>query len=264
MQIDSIAALIDPVKQAGAMALEEQRRVAMVERSYKQDGSVLTEVDQKVEDYLVSHMLARYPQANIVAEETSRPYDPGRAYTFAVDPIDGTDVFSLGMPGWCLSVGLLDEKLQPVAGILYGPAWNLLAFADVGQPARCDGLEIVPDRPVDLDSSASSLMVASRIHRELDLGGYPGKMRSIGSAALHIAFPLLYQTVDGALLDAGIHIWDLAGAHAILRSHGLRVEQLAGGPIDYGRLLDGRSVGQTVVAGTSEVLEGLRRLLIPR
>lgn len=264
MQIDSISALIQPVKTAGVMALEEQRRVAIVERSYKQDGSILTQVDQKVEDYLVGQLTGLYPEANIIGEEASRSFDPDKRYTFAVDPIDGTDVYSLGMPGWCVSVGLLDERLVPVAGILYAPAWDLLLFADVGQKVRAEGAEIVAPHPVDLTSAASSLMVSSRIHRWLDLKDYVGKARSVGSAALHLAFQLVYPTVDGAIQHPGACIWDLAGSHALLRSCGLTAEYLNGKPVDYAELLDGSSLRDIVLAGPAETVQGLRGLVTRR
>ena len=264
MPIDSIAALIEPVKQAGAIAFAEQRRVAIVERKYKQDGSILTQVDQKVEDYLVSQLVERYPGANIIGEEASRSYDPDRHDTFAVDPIDGTDVYSLGMPGWCVSVGLLDEHLMPVAGILYAPAWNLLLVADVGQKVRAEGAEIVAPHPVDLTSAASSLMVSSRIHRWLDLKDYAGKARSVGSAALHLAFQLIYPTVDGAIQHPGACLWDLAGSHALLRSCGLTAEYLNGKAVDYAELLDGSSLRDVVLAGTGETVLGLRGIVIRR
>jgi myo-inositol-1(or 4)-monophosphatase len=264
MQIDSLTPLIEPVKQAGEIALEEQRRVAIVKRSYKQDGSILTQVDQKVEEYLVGQISKLYPAANIIGEEASRSFDPAKRYTFAVDPIDGTDVYSLGMPGWCVSVGLLDEHLSPVAGIIYAPRWDLLLFADLGAKVWAEGAEIVAPHPVDLASAASSLMASSRIHRWLDLAAYPGKVRSVGSAALHLAFQLVYPTVDGAIQHPGACIWDLAGSHALLRSCGLTAEYLNGKPVDYAELLDGSSLRDVVLAGSAATVQGLRDVVVRR
>jgi fructose-1,6-bisphosphatase/inositol monophosphatase family enzyme len=264
MQVNSISALVKPVQVAGAMALDEQRKVAIVERSYKQDGSVLTRVDKMIEDYLVARISELYPEANVVAEETSRPFDPAKANTFAIDPIDGTDVYSLGMPGWCVSIGLLDGDLQPVAGILFAPRLNLLLVADVGAKATCDGCELLGPRPVNLRSSASSLMVSSRIHRWLDLGGYPGKARSIGSAALHLVFPLVYPTVDAGLQHRGVHVWDLAGTHALLRAQGFTLTYLGGDPVDYAALVDGSTTEDEVISGSSTAAEDLRRIVARR
>ena len=260
MHIESIAGILDYVKNAGAMALRDQQGTARATRSYKDDGSILTQTDQKVEDYLYGALSRLYPQANILTEETSRSYDPAKPYTFAVDPIDGTDVYSQGMPGWCVSVGLLDHDLRPVAGVLYAPSLNLWFVADVGQGLVCPGYEItVPRREEALDGR-SALMASSRIHRYLDLSRYPGKVRSIGSAALHFCFPLIYPQVVGAIQQPGVYLWDIAAAHAVNRACGLELEYYGGQEIDYAGLVPGRSAPDTIISGSGLVRRGLRAI----
>ncbi|HEB10407.1 MAG TPA: hypothetical protein ENI06_04235 [Spirochaetales bacterium] len=42
--------------------------------------------------YSVGEEIAsRFPEANIITEESLREFDENREFTFAVDPIDGTD-----------------------------------------------------------------------------------------------------------------------------------------------------------------------------
>jgi myo-inositol-1(or 4)-monophosphatase len=93
----------------------------LVARSYKSDGTVVTQIDRWVEEYLVAQIACFYPGANVLGEESAHLFDPSKPYTFAVDPIDGTEVYSLGLEGWCVSVGLLDQALSPIAGILFAP-----------------------------------------------------------------------------------------------------------------------------------------------
>jgi fructose-1,6-bisphosphatase/inositol monophosphatase family enzyme len=264
MQIQSIAELLDPVKTAGAMALEEQRRTGFVQKTYKEDGSPVTKVDQRVEDYLYAEINRRWPEANILTEETVHPYNSSRAYTFALDPIDGTDVYSQGMAGWCVSVGLLNGDLRPVAGIVYAPRLDLLFFADIGQEATCDGYTITLPHRWDAHSAKSRLMVSSRIYRELDLTEYTGKGWGVGSAALHICFPLIYPDVIGSLQHGGTYVWDLAGAHAITLSHGLDVEYWNGAAVDYAALVEGSQVPDTILSGSPAVLRSLRSILMRR
>jgi len=249
------------MKAAGEIALAAQSSTSFAERGYKGDGSVITKTDQRVEDYLYAQVAGLYPQANILAEETVRSYDPDRPYTFAIDPIDGTDVFSQGMHGWCVSLGLFNQ-LQPVAGILFAPRLGLLFFADVGKRATVNGAPVLlPDWP-DTLSAKSNIMVSSKIHQELDLSRFPGKIRSIGSAALHLCFPLLYEGVFGALQSRGVHIWDIAGAHAINRSVGFDFEYLAGGPLDYSTMTNGGATDDVIVCGSPERISELRGALI--
>jgi fructose-1,6-bisphosphatase/inositol monophosphatase family enzyme len=244
------------------MGAEAQQKMRFSDRSYKDDGSVVTETDKQIDEYLFEQIAALYPQANILTEETVRDFDPERPYTFAVDPIDGTDVFSQGMAGWCVSVGLFDEELSPIAGIVYAPKLDLLLFADVGKRATLNGAELSPPNPTEPLSDRSNVMVMSQLHRRLDLRKLPGKIRNVGSAALHLCFPLLYSGVVGSIEGDGGHIWDIAGAHALNRSLGFDLELLSGGPIDYAKMIDGSPVGDVILAGHGRRIDELRSILV--
>ena len=259
MEIASIARVVESVRIVGSMALDAQR--GTVERSYKQDGSVLTEIDRRVEDYLFGEISRLYPEANVVTEETARSFDPARTYTFAVDPIDGTDVFSQGMAGWCVSVGLLDRRLAPIAGVVFAPRLDLLVLADVGKRPAVNEREIAPPATVDPISARTNLMVSSGIHKLASFVDFPGKIRSIGSAALHICFPVIYPGVAGSVQHGGSHIWDIAAAHAINLSHGFAVEYLSGETIDYACMVDGSRATGPVLSGPRPVVDALRAIL---
>jgi fructose-1,6-bisphosphatase/inositol monophosphatase family enzyme len=104
-------------------------------------------------------------------------------------------------------------------------------------------------------------MVSSKIHQELDLSRFSGKTRSIGSAALHLCFPLLYEGVFGTLQSRGVHIWDIGGAHAINRSVGFDFEYLAGGPLDYSTMTHGGAAADVILGGSRERISELRGAL---
>jgi len=258
---DIVADVITHVKAAGQMALEEQRALHFSDRSYKADNSVVTEADRRVEDFLVERISAIQPASNIVTEEAERPFDPEKTPTFAIDPIDGTDVFSQGMPGWCVSVGLLDQDLIPIGGVIFAPRLDLLIVADGNGRATLNGSPLPPPRQAQPISVRSNLMVTSRIHKHLDLSGYIGKIRGIGSAALHLCYPLIYPAVIGALEGPGIHIWDIAAAHAINRAQGQDLSYLNADPIGYAALVDGGPGADVVMAGREPILQELRKML---
>jgi hypothetical protein len=94
MTIASIAALQEHVETAGAMALAAQRRMRAAERTLKRDGSVVTETDKQIDEYLFEQIAALHPQANVLTEETVREFDPDKAHTFAVDSIAETSPHS--------------------------------------------------------------------------------------------------------------------------------------------------------------------------
>jgi fructose-1,6-bisphosphatase/inositol monophosphatase family enzyme len=261
MTIESIKNVLEHVEAAGRMGAQAQQRMRLAERSYKDDGSVVTETDKQIDAYLFEQIATLYPQANVLTEETARAFDPDKPYTFAVDPIDGTDVFSQGMAGWCVSVGLFDGALSPIAGIVYAPKLDLLLFADVGKRATLNGAELSPPEPSEPLSDRSNVMVMSQLHRRLDLSKLPGKIRNVGSAALHLCFPLIYSGVIGSIEGTGGHIWDIAGGHALNRSLGFDLELLGGGPIDYAKMVDGSPVGDVILAGHKWRVDELREIL---
>jgi len=261
MQVVSVENLLDGMKTAGKIALEAQRKMSYSDRGYKGDGSVITETDKKVEDHLFEQVAHLYPEANILTEETVRSFDPEKPYTFAIDPIDGTDAFSQGMSGWCISIGLLDQELSPIAGIVFSPGLELLFFADVGKRATLNGTEIPVPSSLESLSEKSNIMVPSRIHKQIDLRSYPGKIRSIGSAALHLCFPLIYPGVFGTIESHGAHIWDIAGSHAVNLSLAFDFEYLDGRRIDYSTMTDGSSVGDIILAGSKQRINELRKVL---
>ncbi len=277
-----VADITAHVQTAGEMALQEQRAMDVSDRSYKADNSVVTEADRKVEAFLVERISDLHPEANIITEESRHPFDPEKTLTFAIDPIDGTDVFSQGMPGWCVSVGLLDRVLTPIAGVIFAPRLHLLIVANGNRGATLNGSAIErvsegsgtgtdlaaeatsalpPPQPAQPISTHSNLMVTSRIHKQLDLSGYIGKIRGIGSAALHLCFHLIYPVVIGALEGPGIHIWDIAAAHAINRAQGHDLAYLNADLIDYTSMVDGGPGADVVMAGREPVLQALRDVL---
>jgi myo-inositol-1(or 4)-monophosphatase len=243
------------------MALEAQRDLRTLERSLKEDGSIITHTDQRVEAYLADQIRGRFPGANVLGEESVRPYDPAKPYTFCIDPIDGTDVYSQGMAGWCVSVGLLDQALAPVAGVLVAPRLGLTFFADVGQAGALNGRPLAWPKALMSLSPRANLMIPSRSHRFLDLRRFPGKCRSLGSAALHLVYPLAYEAVFAAIQVPGAHIWDIAGAHALCRSVGACFEYVDGCPVEYEPLLDGRAFEKVILSGPRAQVEALKSVL---
>lgn len=110
--------LANAVEEAGLYAKKQQSKI---HRSYKSDGSVITNTDLAISERILSVVSSLFPEANIISEETLTPFDREAPYTFVLDPIDGTDVYSQGMPSWAVALGILDKKRKPVGAYISAP-----------------------------------------------------------------------------------------------------------------------------------------------
>jgi len=245
MAIATLSGVLDIVRDTARIGLEYQRQVGRRAPEYKKDGSVVTAADRDIEDALCDRIGRLAPGCNFVTEERPRQYRDGAEYTFVIDPIDGSDNFSNGAPFWSISVGLLDAELRPVGGIVYAPRIDFLLFADIGAQATLNGERIERPEREDGLSGLSTILVSSRVHRQLDLRNFPGKVRGLGSAALNLGMTAAYPGVTGTVQDDRAFAWDIAGAHAALLSLGYEVAYFGGGSIDY-RMMKG---GNWKIAG---------------
>ncbi len=149
----------------------------------------VTETDVAIEEYLKVELLRSLPGSRFFAEEQENEQLTD-AYTWVVDPIDGTMNFIAGRRASCVSVALLHEK-KPVLSMIYQPFADELFTAIRGEGALLNGRPIrVSDKPFEkaLTDMGTAPYYAELAHatafcfeRFLTLGN---DIRRVGSAAL--------------------------------------------------------------------------------
>lgn len=253
--------LVEQVRSCGDHAAQAQ---GSVQRDYKQDGSVLTEIDLAISRRLIESIEFLFPESAIISEEHNTIPSEGSKLTFIIDPIDGTDVYSQGFPSWCVAVGVLDSAYRPCAGIVYAPRWGLeqqepLLLYSFEKAAPVLGKTIFT--PKTHMSPTGQLVTCSTAAKHLDLSRYPGKIRSFGSNILHIISPVIYSHVEACLFSS-CYVWDIAAAAAIIEASGLGIWYLDHRSLTYESLLDrSRSTGYALVC-RREQLEELISIII--
>jgi len=99
-------------------------RYKKVGRNYKQDGSLVTEADLAVQQYISSKLLETFPDSVVLGEEMTRQQQTSLLSSgqsvWCLDPIDGTSNFSFGIPYFAISLALI-EKGKVTLGIVYDP-----------------------------------------------------------------------------------------------------------------------------------------------
>lgn len=252
--------LIDTVRSCGADAMESQENLT---RSYKSDGSVLTQTDLRINRKLVDVIASLYPEAGIVSEEEKAPLQEDLDAYFVIDPIDGTDIYSQGMPSWCVAVGILDGSLNPVGAVIHAPRWGIghnrgmLITLFPGEQPHMDG---VPLQKKQYPFPPRQIAAASDTHHQLDISAYKGKVRSFGSSILHVLMPAVHSHIDMAVITP-CYIWDIAPAHAVVQAMGLDITMVNGKKPDYREGLLRRKIEDFAVIGTPESTQYLRKAI---
>src|SRR6266436_5799319 len=118
------ALLDDIANEADRMAMSYFRGGALgTER--KRDGTVVTLADKRIEQVAIAKVQASGLPIDVVGEETSGeapngPATNGRA-RMIIDPIDGTEEFTRGIPTFGTLIGI-EENAEIVAGMVSAPA----------------------------------------------------------------------------------------------------------------------------------------------
>ena len=201
----------------GRLALERFHRADV---SVKADGTVVTDADMAIQEALGREIARLFPTDGLVGEggPIGEPRRQAR-YAWILDPIDGTNNFARGMPGFSVSVGVLRDRM-PFAGAVYDPVARWLFTACAGRGAWLN------DRPlrVRAEPLAGGSVFAMRSPCPAGVPDYMDgwlrhyRLRRFGSTALH----LCYVALGGLdfVHDDRASLWDIAGAAPVLLEAG--------------------------------------------
>lgn len=219
----------------GKWAVEKQKDLHI---RYKEDKSPVTEVDLTISSEIIKTIRELFPGCGIITEEEETGSLPEAPFTFVLDPIDGTDVYSQGLPSFCIALGILDSSFSPVGAICYGPRFGrgiddgLLLRLNPGERPTINGEELTIERERKENGPIWQLTVSSSLIKIVDFSSYCGKIRIFGSQILQILSPALFYNIT-ASINEPCYIWDYAGAHAIIKSLGMDLYTPRLEPLSY-------------------------------
>ncbi|REL24740.1 3'(2'),5'-bisphosphate nucleotidase [Rhodohalobacter sp. SW132] len=159
-------------RQAGSEILKFYDEDRDIEVSRKSDDSPLTKADMASHRAIVSGLEKEYPEIPVLSEESEIPdYSVRKNWNryFLIDPLDGTKEFIKKNGEFTVNIALIDEN-EPVLGVVYIPAEEVLYFAD----AKEGSFKQVGDGPVQKIEHARyskdkpARIMVSRSHRGND------------------------------------------------------------------------------------------------
>ena len=227
-------------REAGALLMDHfVRRVTI---QYKGEVDLVTEADRASEQLIVERLQARWPGYGIVGEEGTRSH-PGADYCWYVDPLDGTTNFAHGFPVFCVSIALVRNDEQLVAGVLYDPTRDEMFTAERGEGATLNGNPIHVSETARLaESLLATGFPSHKRHKNPNIHFYQQitlrshGVRRAGSAALDLA-NVACGRYDG-FWEFNLNPWDTAAGVVLVEEAGGRVTRFDGSPFR----LDSREV----------------------
>lgn len=238
---EEIEALRPLMLEAGQVLRDgARRRKDFGVRSKSRPVDLVTSMDHRLQEMLVSGLMARYPTHHVVAEEGEASRADATGAVWYVDPLDGTTNFVHGYPFVALSMGCLVDGIARV-GLVHAPMLDELFWAVRGHGAWMER----PERgepPVRLAGSG-----CDRLEEALLATGFPYHrgalarlnltcvahalhrchgVRRAGSAALDLCY-LAAGRLDG-FWEMTLQPWDVAAAGLIAEEAGMRVTDFEG------------------------------------
>ena len=133
----ALALAVSWAKEAGELQRASFRsgRLQMDTKSSMAD--VVTQVDRACEALLLERITASFPEHSVLGEESGSHGVSGE-YQWVVDPLDGTNNYSQGLPVFCVSIGLKYRGVTQL-GVVYAPYLDELFTAIRGEGAFLNG-----------------------------------------------------------------------------------------------------------------------------
>lgn len=182
-----------------------------------------TKADLESESTILSILEKHFPAFSIHSEEVGI-IDKHSDYRFIIDPLDGTGNFSLGLPNFAVSIGLMHHN-SVIAGVIYHPITEEAYHATKGAGAFIDGIRL----RVNSESNITHAAVASTC-------GYSTKEKNMRQSMLN-----MQQALFNINVKRFIHSWAPTYDYCLLASG--RIEAM----INYGNELYDHIAGKLIM-----------------
>jgi len=201
--------------------------------STKEDGTPVTEEDQKIEKYYRSEIHKTFPEHAISGEEFD-DFNTNSDYQWIVDPIDGTTNYLRGLGHYAVSIALqIRGRIEH--GVIYDPTKEELFTASRGEGAFLNSHRIRVSGREGLEGAVLATAFPFRYRRLLpayramfdDLFEDIEDIRRQGTSCLDLAY-VACGRLDG-YWELGLKPWDLAAGALMVQEAGGVVMDMAGG-----------------------------------
>lgn len=195
---------------------------------WKTNQTEVTEIDRSAEARIVAALVDARPDHGAFGEEHGQVGDPGSAWQWVIDPIDGTSGFVRGIPVWGTLIALTHRAAGAVLGVVSAPALGQRWWGGAGLGAhvrgphgeramRVSAVSDLADAQVSITFSAGwdALGLTDAL---LDLGRRARRVRGMGDFWQHML--VAEGAVDLAIDAVGVAPYDIAAVQPIVEAAG--------------------------------------------
>ena len=180
----------------------------------KGELDLVTAADKETERQIVDAIAARFPQDEIMAEESGQKKGSS-SFRWIIDPLDGTTNFAHRFPHFSVSIALAEGD-RVIAGAVHDPMKGEFFEAGLGMGATLNGQPLQVSRQSQLNEClAVTGFSYNRRQRMPQLLGRVEKilnhcqgLRRLGSAALDLAYVACGRF--DLFVEDGLNAWDIA------------------------------------------------------
>jgi len=231
---NALEVAIAAAKEAGEILLAHFGSVRQIK--HKSQGNLVTDADILSEKLIIDFLKREYPDFGILSEE-SNPSASVSGYTWVVDPLDGTNNYTYGIPFFCVNIALVQDE-DILLGITYDPMRGELFQAEKGKgaylndsPIRISAISSLQESLIGLDLGYSHDRGSQMLDTVNRLWGQVHCVRLMGSSSLGLAYVACGRV--SLYFHRYLFPWDIASGLLLVREAGGEVVDWQGRPANF-------------------------------
>lgn len=211
-----------------------------MKKEWKHDHTPVTATDLEINALVLKKIKDKFPEHDLLSEEGSSDY-AGSKYLWICDPVDGTHLFSHGIPACTFVLALLEDH-NPIISVIYDPFLDRMFVAERGSGAELNGKPIFVSESKTVFKTVIGLGKWNDVVNLFDTGKELNKrnVRLVTGLSVNYMGALVAVGELSAVIFGGRSQYDNVAVKLLVEEAGGKVTNLAGAVEDPGSEVQGQ------------------------